>query len=131
MSRLQSSHRGDGLARRVVLAVLVLAVASLGAAPAGGSPAAGSTGPAPAAESYHASPAPPVDGVAAANSARPRLAPRGPWIVALGLAAGLAGRAPILAARSRPGRGVPVVRRDVGDRWRALLIGAPPGSLSS
>ena len=130
MTRFQSPCRGDGLAARVALVCVCLIVASLAAAGSTSGPA-GSPRSAPSAESSHPSPAGAVAGLATTNAARPRLLPTAVgtiWAGSIGLLF-LCGGAR-LAGRLRRSGGAHLVLDDVGDRWRALLIGAPPASLS-
>jgi hypothetical protein len=130
VTRFQSNRRGDGLAARVALLCACVILASL-LAGAGRSAAAGPSGSTPSAESFQTHPAGVIDGLAVTNSVRPRPLPARLKAVALGLAAiFLARTGRHLAVRVRRSRRAHPVLDDVGDRWRALLIGAPPALFS-
>jgi len=121
VTRFESS-RGSGLATRVALFSVCVVIAALMVGVSGGPGFVSSPGSAPSTESVHSSPSVP-DGHVTTNSVRARLLPTGMRAIAGSLAAiALIGR----TARPRRLRHVRLVLDDVGDRWRALLIGAPP-----
>lgn len=129
MTRFQPSRRGDGLAARVALVLVCLIIASLAAG--GRSAVVEPPSSAPSAESLQTSPAGAVDGFATTNSTHPRLIPVGLRAVAVGsVVMVLTGARPGPAGEADRSRGVDLVLDDVGDRWRALLIGAPPALFS-
>jgi hypothetical protein len=129
VTRFQCNRRDDGLAAPVALLCACLILASL-LATVGGSAAAAPSGSTPSAESFETSPAV-IDGLAVTNSARPRLLPARLKAVALGLATiFLTGAAVHRAVRAPRTRRAHLVLDDVGDRWRALLVGAPPALFS-
>jgi hypothetical protein len=133
VTRFDRNPRGDGPAARLALVCvcLCLVFASLVAAAAAGPAEAGPHGSAPTAEFSPRSPAVAVYGLATTDSARPRLLASGLRTSAVGLGAVVVvGAGPGRAAATRRRRRLPLVLGDVGDRWRALLIGAPPVSFS-
>jgi hypothetical protein len=131
VTRLQFSRRGDGLAARVAVLCAGLMVAALVVGAGGVSAAAGPSGSTSSAESFQTTHAGAIDGLATTNSARFRLLPAGVKAISLGLAAVfLTGTGVHLAMRTRRSRRAHLVVGDVGDRWRALLIGAPPALFS-
>jgi hypothetical protein len=86
---------------------------------------------APSAESTQTGSAAAFDGLATMDSAFQRLLPAGLRAIAVGSAAiVLSGTGPALAGRAQSSRGASAVLADVGDRWRALLTGAPPARFS-
>jgi hypothetical protein len=135
VTRSRSCPRRAGLAARVALVCAWVIVAALAGAAAGGSAAAVPSGSASGAETLRMSSADGVDGLsttdtaavegpARTNSARLRLRTAGLTTAAVGLAAiALLGSGPRPVRRPRRRHVVP---DDDGDRWRALLIGAPP-----
>ena len=128
MTHCQPCRRRDGRAALVALVCVGLIVAALVAAGSARSAAATPSGPAPTAESAQASSPGAVEGLATTNSSRQRLLSVGLRTAATGLTViGLLGARPGPACRPRRRRVVP---HDVGHRWRALLIGAPPVSSS-
>jgi len=127
------TKRSQGLfAARVAVCISLMAVALLVGAGAAAR-AAGPTAAATSTESLRLDTAPDaaVDDPATTSPAARSLVPVGsrlsggafPAIVLSALAMALAGR-----ARRLPR--TPLVLDDVGDRWRALLIGAPPARSS-
>ena len=132
MIRSRSRSRVDGLPARLAsvcigLLALSLVLAAGVRAPAPlprSAPSAESPGTAALADAV-------IDGLATASPARPPVAPAGARPVGAVFAAlALSGLIAALAVRARRLRRTPAVLDDVGDRWRALLIGAPP-ALSS
>jgi len=130
VTRFDSRRRRARLAALVVFGSLCLVLTSLAGGTGIGSASAGSSRAAPTAESSPSTAAVAAGGLSATNSPRPRLLAAGLTTVAVGLAAILVrtGSGPAAGARRR--RRVGLVLDDVGDRWRALLIGAPPSSSS-
>lgn len=132
MTPLKSSRHRDALAARLALVGVGLIAASLVVVTGARFPAPGPPGPAPSSESFQTAPAGGVDGLATTNGARSRLLPAGSRVLSVGLAAGVVtGTGPGLADRGRRHRRAHLVLDDVGDRWRALLIGAPPAVFAS
>ena len=130
MTRFQLSRRDYGLVARVALLCACLILPSL-LVGAGGSVASGLSGSTPSAESLQTSPAAAIDGLAITNHARHRLLPAGLKVGTSALAAILlGGTGRHLGVLARRFRRAHLVLDDVGDRWRALLIGAPPALFS-
>jgi hypothetical protein len=128
---IRSKSAGDTLPTRVAVVCVSLVVVSLLVAAGTRASAASSHGSAPSAEllgsdaAAHAA----VGGMATIGSFGPRQSPAGSRAVELA-AIVLSGLGIRMSGATRPLRRAPGVLDDVGDRWRALLIGAPP-ALSS
>jgi len=131
VTRLQFNRRRHGLAAAVAWLCAGLIVAAL-VVGAGDVPAtAGPSGSTSSEESFQPTNAGAIDGLAATNSVRFGLPSAGVKAIPLGLGAMFLAPTGIhLAMRTRRSRRARLVLGDVGDRWRALLIGAPPALFS-